>query len=134
MARRRRVGHEVSDRSYDRRVEAWATDADYAAVAAAGTDEFALAAVTRGHFEDVRYASIAVDERQAWALSCLAAGRRNRAITAWALANGLQPHKAIAHYAGEPQLIDGKIAGPAAEEPSRASFADFKDLSLRSDS
>jgi len=104
VARRRRVDHEVSDRFYDRRIETWSTDEDYAAVAAAGTDEFALAAVTGGHLEFVRYASIAVDERQSWALSCLASGRRNNAISAWALAIGLQPHKAIAHYAGEPQL------------------------------
>lgn len=104
MARRRRVDHEVFDRFYDRRVESWATDADYRAVAAAGTDVYALAAVTRGHFDYMRFASIAADERQAWALSCLASGRRNRAISAWAVANGLDAQKAIAHYAGEPAL------------------------------
>lgn len=105
MARRRRVDHPGVHRFADGRLETWLTDPDRAAVEAAGNDMAKLAELTGGRWDLMRLSTIRPEQQQAWALSKLAAGRRCRAIVAWAEVNNIDTARALDHFIGEPRVL-----------------------------
>lgn len=101
MASRRGAGKAPDSRFYEP-ASAWATDADHALIAAAGTSPRALSAAIYSPGQEIRFHTIPEAERADWALTLIGAGRRRKAISDWARANRVRVDAAHAYF--EPRV------------------------------